>query len=35
MLEKEINLNKKFIIILLFLCVISIGMYSSYAYYEV
>ena len=35
MLEKEINLNKKFIIILLFLCVLSIGMYSSYAYYEV
>ncbi len=35
MLEKEINLNKKFIIILLFLTVITLGMYSSYAYYEV
>ena len=35
MLEKEINLNKKFIVILLFLTVITLGMYSSYAYYEV
>ena len=35
MLEKEINFNKKFIIILLFLTVITLGMYSSYAYYEV
>ena len=35
MLEKEISLNKKFIIILLFLTVITLGMYSSYAYYEV
>ncbi len=35
MLEKEINLNKKFIIILLFLTIITLGMYSSYAYYEV
>ena len=35
MLYKEINLNKKFIIILLFLTVITLGMYSSYAYYEV
>ncbi len=35
MLDKEINLNKKFIIILLFLTVITLGMYSSYAYYEV
>ncbi len=35
MLNKEINLNKKIIVFLIFICVISIGMYSSYAYYEV
>ncbi len=35
MLNKEINLNKKIIVFLIFICVLSIGMYSSYAYYEV
>ena len=35
MLNKEINLNKKIIVFLIFICVLSVGMYSSYAYYEV
>ena len=35
MLNKEINLNKKVIVFLVLMCVLSIGMYSSYAYYEV
>ena len=35
MLNKEINLNKKIIVFLIFICILSIGMYSSYAYYEV
>ncbi len=35
MLDKEINLNKKIIVFLVLMCVLSIGMYSSYAYYEV
>lgn len=35
MLTKEINLNKKIIVFLVLMCVLSIGMYSSYAYYEV
>ncbi len=35
MLNKEINLNKKIIVFLIFICVLSVGLYSSYAYYEV
>ena len=35
MLNKEINLNKKVIVFLVLMCILSIGMYSSYAYYEV
>ena len=35
MLDKEINLNKKIIVFLVLMCILSIGMYSSYAYYEV
>ena len=35
MLDKEINLNKKVIVFLVLMCILSIGMYSSYAYYEV
>ncbi|MGN0993000.1 MAG: hypothetical protein ACI4PE_03680 [Bacilli bacterium] len=35
MLNKEIKINKFFIIILLLVCVITLGLYTSYAYYEV
>ena len=35
MLNKEIKLNKFFIIILLLVCVITLGLYASYAYYEI
>ena len=34
-LQREINLNKKFILILVLVCVLIIGLYTSYAYFQI
>ena len=34
-LQREINLNKKFILILVLVCILTIGLYTSYAYFQI
>ena len=34
-LKSEVNLNKKFILILVLVCVLTIGLYTSYAYFQI
>ena len=34
-LKREVNLNKKFILILVLVCVLTIGLYTSYAYFQI